>query len=42
MFNELFFDGTVSLKDGCAILIEGVKDFFDEMLYLISKFELRM
>ena len=40
MFNELFFTGNVSLKDGCAILLEGVKDLFNEMLYYISKFEL--
>ncbi len=42
MFNELLLPGTVSFKDSLAIYFEGVKDFFEEIMYYIAKFELRM
>ncbi len=42
MFNELLLPGTVSFKDSLAIYFEGVKEFFEEIMYYIAKFELRM
>lgn len=42
MFNELLLPGTTSLKETFAIYCEGVKEFFDEILYYISKFELKI
>ncbi len=42
MFNELLLPGTVSFKDTFAIYFEGFKDFCDEILYYIAKFELRI
>lgn len=42
MFDELLLPGTVSFKDSIAIYFEGVKEFFEEIMYYIAKFELRM
>lgn len=42
MFNELILPGTVSLKDTFGIYSEAVREFFDEILYYISKFELQL
>ena len=42
MFNELLLPGTLSFKDTLAIYLEGIKEFFDEVLYCIAKFELKM
>ncbi len=42
MFNELLLPGTLSFKDTLAIYLEGIKEFFDEILYCIAKFELKM
>ena len=42
MFNELILPGNVSFRDTLAIYCEGIKDFFDEILYYIAKFELRI
>ena len=42
MFDELLLPGTVSFKDTLAIYFEGVKEFFEEIMYYIAKFELRM
>ncbi len=42
MFNELLLPGTLSFKDTLAIYFEGIKEFFDEVLYCIAKFELKM
>ncbi len=42
MFNELLLPGTISFKDSFAIYMEGIKDFFEEILYCLAKFELRL
>ena len=42
MFNELLLPGTVSFKDTLGIYFEGIKEFFDEILYCIAKFELKL
>lgn len=42
MFNELLLPGTISVKDTLGIYFEGIKEFFDEMLYFIAKFELKI
>ncbi len=42
MFDGLLLPGTISLKDSLAIYMEGVKEFFEEMLYCIAKFELKL
>jgi len=42
MFNELLLPGTISFKDTLGIYFEGIKEFFDEMLYFIAKFELKI
>jgi hypothetical protein len=42
MFNELLLPGTLSFKDTLAIYFEGIKEFFDEILYCVAKFELKM
>lgn len=42
MFNELLLPGTISFKDSMAIYFEGVKDFFNELLYCLAKFELKI
>ena len=42
MFNELLLPGTTSFRDTLAIYCEGIKDFFDEILYYIAKFELKI
>ena len=42
MFNEFLLPGTISFKDTMAIYFESVKEFFDEILYYIAKFELKL
>ena len=41
MFNEFLLPGTISFKDTLAIYLEGIKEFFDEMLYRLAKLELK-
>lgn len=42
MFNELILPGGINFRDTVGIYFEGIREFFDEMLYYISKFELRI
>lgn len=42
MFENLLLPGTISFKDTLGIYMEGVKDFFNEIMYYIAKFELRL
>ena len=42
MFDTLLLPGTVSFKETLGIYFEGVKEFFDEILYYMAKFELRI
>lgn len=42
MFNELLLPGTVSFSETFSIYLEGLREFLDEILYRISKFELRL
>ena len=42
MFNELILPGEISLKNAFGIYIESVLNFFDEILYYIAKFELKI
>lgn len=41
MFNELFLPGNLSVRDTLAIYFEGIKEFIDELLYQIAKYELK-
>lgn len=41
MLDGLLLPGTIGFKDSFAIYMEGVKEFIDEILYRIAKFELR-
>lgn len=40
MFFDLFLPGTTSFKETLSLYFEGVREFFDELLYYIAKFEL--
>ena len=42
MFNELLLPGTISFKETLAIYLEGIKEFFDEILYRMAKYELKI
>lgn len=42
MFNELLLPGTFSFRETLAIYCEGIKEFFEEILYYVAKFELKM
>ena len=39
MFETFLLPGTDTFKDTMAIYFEGVKEFFEEILYYITKFE---
>ena len=41
MFFDLILPGTATFKETLALYLEGVKEFFDELLYYIAKFELK-
>lgn len=40
MFFDLRLPGTTNFVETLALYAEGVKEFFDELLYYIAKFEL--
>ena len=41
MLDGLLLPGTIGLKDSLAIYLEGIKEFIDDLLYRIARFELR-
>lgn len=42
MFFDLCLPGTTSFKETLGLYFEGVREFFDELLYYIAKFELNV